>query len=566
MKFCQQCGTPTSPGHAFCGSCGAPVTAETTANPAETAVPTAPYAQPVTGQTPYSTPSPYDAPTGVVATGAQQPFGVPTPGDQLGFLPPGGHPQAGPPRQPSGFTPVDLLRGNWIAAFLTAFAALFLAFGISAGLIWMGDPPDTSTKDRLILSTIATASTVSANASGSLEVEGDEVSGNAGTVPLTVALISLGVAAWLFRRMTRSYATVGHALGDAVRAGLLFALMLMVLTISLRGDENDDLFKEVWGEVDDGEAHWGATVASSFFMGFLVLTTVLVLVCVVRRDWLGPRLRRAHEVVAAPLRGVAVYLMALPVAGGIAHLCFWFTANKQSTDTDGTDANQVAAMIIGSLGNVGALFQSLGSGARVGGSWDARDWDGDRGAEWERLKYLIDESDAWGGWFAIPTLLLVLGVTAYVVLRGGRATGRPMTNLLVWAGAMFVVSPILMRLAGINGSGSGDADGRDYAAEGYAGVKPSDYFLIPLIALLVALVVGAVTGALDVKALAARMQHNPAGAAAPQPGGWPPQPPVPTNASYDGQPGWQPTWQQPSSGEAPPEPPTQWGESGTPPR
>lgn len=75
-----------------------------------------------------------------------------------------------------------------------------------------------------------------------------------------------------------------------------------------------------------------------------------------------------------------------------------------------------------------------------------------------------------------------------------------MTNLLVWAGAMLVVSPVLSRVASVRGSGSGDGgDGESFSAEGYAGVKPSDYLLIPLIALLVALVVGALTGAFDVR-------------------------------------------------------------------
>ncbi|WP_067440469.1 zinc-ribbon domain-containing protein [Nocardioides jensenii] len=605
MKFCPQCGTPTSPGHAFCGSCGSPLAApgatggEAAAEELTTTVirdpqpsPFAPPRQPEGGapSTPWQgAPTPEPAPTHAPSPWGTHPQPAafppqgwaPSPGPHgSGLAPTGRAPASHVPGQPAPAGPggsIDfrqLLVGNWVAAFLTAFFALFLAFGLSAGLIWMGDPPETGTKDRLVHSAVAAAATVSVDATGSLEYDGGEIHGHGGTVPLTVALISLGGAAWLFRRMTRSYPTVGHALGDAVRAGLLYAVMLMVLAISLRGNEDSDLAEEMFGDGDDGSVDWGATVASSFFLGLLVVTVVLGLACLVRRDWLGPRLRRAHDVVAGPLRGVAAYLLLLPVAGGIANLAFWFTANNDATDTDGADANQVAAVVIGSLGNVGALFQSLGSGARIGASWDSREWEGDRGAEWHRLNWVIDQGDAWGGWFAIPTLLLVLIVSAYVVLRGGRATGRPMTNLLVWAGAMLVVSPVLSRVASVRGSGSGDGgDGESFSAEGYAGVKPSDYLLIPLIALLVALVVGALTGAFDVRALASRMQQHPAGAGVQQSGEWRGQPqsfaaPAAQSSAYAGP----PTGEDHNATRLrtdplhDDEPPTQWGQSVEPPR
>lgn len=83
------------------------------------------------------------------------------------------------------------------------------------------------------------------------------------------------------------------------------------------------------------------------------------------------------------------------MAGGIANLAFWFTANNDATDTDGADANQVAAVVIGSLATSVPLPEPR-LGSRIGASWDSREWEGDRGAEWHRLNWVIDQGDA--GW------------------------------------------------------------------------------------------------------------------------------------------------------------------------
>ncbi|WP_206065185.1 zinc-ribbon domain-containing protein [Nocardioides sp. JQ2195] len=480
MNFCPHCGARLRPDHLFCASCGQRVV--------------------------QSSPS-----TSIAGQGSPRPWSA-VPG-----VPPVA-PSATPPRRPVDLT--GLLRGNWVAALVVALVALVLAFGSSAALIWMGDPDHTSTHDRLVFSAIATASTVSADAVGS--IDGDYVAyegagqedfslaAAGGFVPFTVALLSLGVAGWLFRRFTRGYPQVKHAIGDALRAALVYALLMMAVVIALRGDEDSRVYKSDGGFGDESEtASFGASIPTTFFLALLVMFSVLALACVMRRDWLGARMLKVHAFVAAPISGIATFLLMLPVAGVVANLAFWLTVKDDHGADDELDFLQTAAIIIGSLGNIGVGFLGAGSGGPIGNSWDAREFDSDRGAEWHRLSWAVDETDAWGLWFAIPTLFVVLAVAAYVVIRRARASGHAFANVMIWAGSMFVAYPVIARLASAHGAVDGDDATSELSAEGYFGLKPADTLLLPLIAVLVALVLAAVTGALDVRRIAASMQQSP---------------------------------------------------------
>jgi hypothetical protein len=462
-------------------------------------------------------------------------------------------PAATPAPAPSVSTPVvsldltRLLRGNWVGALATALVALGLALGVSTGLVLASDPENTSLHDQVVFGVMGAAGAVSADAVtyGEASDDGEEITFEAAgqVAPLLITLISMGAAALVFRRVTRRYPRPGAAVADAARASAIFALGLWVLALSLRGGLGDltdamDVSRESVDEVT-----WGASAVGSLFLGFAVLFLVLLVTCFLRADWLSPRWRRGNAFLAAPIVGLALFAAVLPVAGSISYVTAAATTESdpiEDLEEDDADDGDAFALLTGSVSNFGLAYLSLGAGGRVGNSYDMTDYDEGRDAEWFRMDEAIDEmDDAWGLWFAIPTLLVLLVLVATVVARLARSRGTPAGGLLIWAGAMFLWVPLLSRLASGTGSMSFSGDGEEYTAEGYVGIKPTDSLLIPLIALAIALLLGLLTGAFSLRALSA-LQSSPG---APHPGPTPPSGPPPLARSQvqaTPPPGWQP--------------------------
>lgn len=285
----------------------------------------------------------------------------------------------------------------------------------------------------------------------------------------------------------------------------------------------------------------GASIPTTFGLSFLVVFVVLALCCRLRRDWLGPRAAKVHDWVAARLSGLTLFAVLLVPAGVVALGALLLTAPSGVQDTDeGFGLLQIAAIVTYPVANLGLFFIHAGVGGGVGTSWDARDLDEGRGAEWLRLAAAVEESDSWGLWFATPTALLVLVLCAVRVVHRSWATGKPFGNLMVWSAALFVVVPVLGRLASVHGTGdvsdSGIAGAVTYDFEGYAGLRPADTLLLPLTGLAVALLVAATYGILDLRALTTRLRQLQRGAAASPPPVSPPpvsppaaSPPPPTH-------------------------------------
>jgi hypothetical protein len=567
MKNCRRCGAALSSGHQFCAACGFAIEAAPT--------PTQPtYAAPPGPPGPTGPPPGYTQPT-YAAPPTQ-------PGPPPGYGPPRGTPPAyapGAPQRPN----VDLswvIRGNWIGALATALVGLVVALGVSTALIFWSNPPHTSFHDKMTIAVMSTAATVSADTVGEFsfdlldeEIEGE---GSVQTVPLFITLLSLGGAAFTFRRVTRGYPRVLPAIADAGRAAAIFALGLWILALTVRGGAGS-LTEAMDIDSDDvGDAMWGASAVGALFLGFGLLLAVLLLTLLLRADWLSPRWSRVSAIVAAPLVGFALFVAVLPVAGAVSYATVIFTADKDVSDeveSDGGDGADVAAFMTGSVSNWGLHYLSLGAGGRVGYAGDASELDEGKKSEWHRLASTAEEmDDAWGMWFAIPVLALVLLGTTLVVALQARARGTGLAGLAVWAAGLFVLVPLLSRWASLSGSMEISGDGETFGSDGYAGIKGSDSLFIPLLALVVTVVVGLLTGAIDPKKLAA-LQSGPAPAGgwppAPQPEAWSPAPqPVPAASQPQA---WspQPAMESPQAWSPQPpvadEAPTQWRPTDQPP-
>lgn len=485
MLYCPNCGQPVS-GTAFCGNCGTPL-----------------------GQEPSTEVAAHPAPTDTAPTGT-------APSLDLSWL----------------------TRGNWVGAALTALTAVLVSFVVSGVLVWLADVDDQSVDDKLTSTAIATTAVATTDATASAshpDEEGEvDLGATVGTVPIFVALLGLGAAAVLFRRLTATYPSWRFALGDALRAAVVYGILLLLLAIVFRGS-NDDLSRELQSELEvdgEGDLGYGASVPTSLLLGILVMFVVLALACFLRRDWLGDRAKRTHGLLAAPLTGLAGFLVLLPVAGAIGYACLWLTGEDVSgpSETNGDlGTGQKLSFWLFTIGNAGLGFLGLGGGARLGASYDVafpEASDNESGEEFERLSWVVDESGAWAMWFAIPTLILVLSVTAYLVLQRAHRLGyRPLHNLGVWMALMFVTVPLLARLASVHATGELEysVDPEVAAEQGldenrvtvhadlFAGLPSGDALLIPLVGVLVGLAVAAATGALDVRRVASQLQQTPDG-------------------------------------------------------
>ena len=278
MDLCPSCGKETVAGHSFCGHCGAALD---------------------------------------VAPAADTQAEVTTPEDQPQPAPALVNPFA-------GFDIWAVLRGNWVAAAITAGTALGVALLSVGALVLISDPEGVGFDDEPALITAGAAASVSANVVMDFDydlsfgftddepLEDEEAgedfsvdsSSTAGAVPLLISILSLGAAALVFRRQTRGYRSFGQAVGDAGRAGLLYGFALFLLALFFRGSGAGDTDEGLWPAMG-GSAHldYGASRAGSLFLGILVLFAVLFVASFMRRDWLGPRATKVHDATAAPIAG-----------------------------------------------------------------------------------------------------------------------------------------------------------------------------------------------------------------------------------------------------------------------
>ena len=153
---------------------------------------------------------------------------------------------------------------------------------------------------------------------------GSDYSANIGQFPLLATLLALGVAAYLFRRVTARYTSATAALFDAGRAAVILSLLVLVTAIlitivdpSLKGYDDGDSggapgATSGLGLADDKQ---NLGIAGSIFLPALILFVVLAIVIFMRRDWLGEKLAVGYDWLAAPFAGIAAVVVSLFAAG-----------------------------------------------------------------------------------------------------------------------------------------------------------------------------------------------------------------------------------------------------------
>lgn len=437
-----------------------------------------------------------------------------------------------------------LIRGNWLAALGTALVATIVAVGVPAALIFLSDPPTTSRADQVAFSVAAAAATVSGNSEFTVDFressERVELAGSGGSVPIFITILAMGAAAWVFHRATRGYPRTGAALADAARAAVIFGLLMLVF--ALLGRREDGLAADALdffagsNESDLTSIHWGASAATTPFLAMGFLFVVLAIVCLVPRARLAPRVQRIRDILAPGVYGVTAFTLLLPLAGLLGYITALGTDGEPMPgdgvqDGDG-DTSDVIRLLTGAVGNVGMLFLTIGAGGRLGEHHDGREFDEEIGSEWRRLGWIADETDSWGLWLSIPTVLAVVVACALLAFRSSRRLGVVGPGMLVWAGLMFCAVPLLSRWASIHGAVKVTGEGERVRADVYAGIRPVDSLLIPLIALALALLLAGVAGAF--RGLGSTLAWTPTSAAPafgeqPATAGTPPPVPPPTD-------------------------------------
>lgn len=450
------------------------------------------------------------------------------------------------------------VRGSWRAALAAAGTALGVSVLLSVLTVFVSDPEGLSPWDKLVVSVTAALGVFTVDGVLDADVGEFEAGARAGVVPLLIATLALGGAAVVFRRLSRRTGNLGSALLDAAKAAVVLGVVAFVLSLVFRSglesvsEDLTDWVRFFLGSSEDLALDGGASRASAFFLGSLVLMATLAVACFLRRDWLPPRVQQVHDHLRAPLHGLAAFVTLLPVAGLFAYASL-LTGDLPDDAADDLGGNARLALGFAALSNAGLYYLGLGAGGRLGGTARFTEDGGEteREAEWSRLSGLVEESHMWGLWFSIPLVLVVLAVAAWVVVRSSRASGLAVPSLLIWCGTMLVAFPVLGHLASVHASGRLESeDGFGAGASSFAGLPLDSSLLLALVGTGVALLVGVLTGAIDVHALAARQQ--PAGSGRQQ---RPQQPaPVPHH------PGWRwdgeaQQWVPDPSSQPPPPPP-----------
>jgi len=473
---------------------------------------------------------------------------------------------AQPPGRGNGIAVANLLVGNWVGMALVALTALGVAF-VCAIVFAFTTAEDLSVGSAIWTVLAQTAAAFGANTNLDL---GDNASVSLGQYPLLATFLSLGAAAYMFRRATASYRDVKEALLDAVRAGLILALLVFVVAVvvSIASPEVEGYTSLDGGGLNafgvivmDGETK--ISIAGAIFLPFLLLTFVLALLALTRRDWMGEKLAKVHDWVAAPLAGLAALVGGLLVLGLIFMIC-------QIIGED--DARGFAEIMraLAALPAMGVFLLSLGVFGRMGeSSKTSGAGDSDSDSDWERLPDFTDDNGAafWVAPFA--TLALAVGVLWYINLRTPDKT-KLLRNFGIYLASLLVAIPLLVRLANVHLKQEQEFDGDDYVTKvtvGAEGFQAMLFFV--LFSAVIAVVIAFVSGALDFNEVKAKAQQFQGQQGQPgqqqwgqqypqqgQPGQWGQQPPAQPGQQQPGQQWGQQAGQHyPQQGQ-----PGQWGQ------
>jgi hypothetical protein len=442
----------------------------------------------------------------------------------------------------------SILVGNWVAAGAVALTALATSGLLSLILACVAKPTDFGIDNSLTLIAVLMTGAFGADVTVTSNANAFDGGAHVGMFTLTVTIVTFVVTAFAFRRLTARYTGVAAAATDAVRAALLTAVPLTAIALIFRAD--NDEFGASWASDlatsdQDELVNIGASAVGSFFMPLLLLSVVLWLVCLLRRDWLPDKVARIHDWVAAPLWGVATIAALLPIAGaiGIASVLL-FGNDSDTSDLNADEWMTFIGLSVAYLANVGFAVLTLGSGAQMGASGSATarvmgQTENESGDEWHRLAWFTGDSsgvDEPGLWVCVVVVPVVLLVAAFIVARRSRDRDAVLGNLLRFSTLMLVAVPILSRLAALHGGAKLESDGGDvveFLGE-FEGRMTASFYLgshglevtifLTLFTLIAALLMAATTGAIDVNELkgqaadlARQMQTPPDGQGGSQP-------------------------------------------------
>jgi hypothetical protein len=414
------------------------------------------------------------------------------------------------------------LTGNWLGAALTAATALGIAAVLSGAMALLAKPVDFGLWNTFTLTMVIMAGSFGADLVGGIDAS--EASGDFhfGFFPLTVTIATLSGTVWVFRRVIANYPKPGPAIGDAVRAALLFALPLLIGAL-IFDTKNENLGLGWGGQLNENQlgfgSEFGPSAAGAFFLGFLIMVSVLAVTAMVSTShgW-SQRAGRVHDWLAAPLCGIGTMFALLPLAGIVGLLLLLFGEDTIS-DNDPTDDDTLAliTLIFGALATGGAWLIGLGAGASTGYEIEATDETLD--ADWQHLWGTVTDDEP-GLWAAPVVMIAVLAVSAYVVARRSRSKNKVLGNLAVWVALLLVAVPVMVRVSGIHAGlhvTTSEGTTENYSASVFAGMHGvQSTLLLMLAAVIVATIIAITTGALDAARVRSRatsfarsIQNNP---------------------------------------------------------
>lgn len=498
MLTCPHCGNQSARPTPFCGQCGLLLEAPTqTASPA-----TPPVAATVTSVVPDL------ATTPIRAVGDDTGQDVVSSGRSTRTIPPAplasGTTAAGPE--------VDwmrLLRGNWLGAALVAGMTLAVAGGLALTLTVMAKPVDFGIDNSVTMVATLLAGAFGADLVAHLHASGESLTASVGATPFTVTLLALFAGVLTFRRVTAGYRRLVDAVGDAVRAALLFGVALMVVALVFRADSRS--FGRGWGsqvaDLFDARIDFGPSIPGALFGGFLVLLVSLLGSLWVRRDLWPARFAGLSEVLVPAVYGLATFLTLLPVAGIIGLVLLLLTGDSvQDADPTRHDFLASAALIFGLLASGGYWLINLGAGGTFGSH--SHTTGASSTSDYDHLGHFAGQDH--GLWAAPVVMIVVLGLSTVVVARRTRSVQALQASLLAWVGLLLLSTPVLVRLTSIHGG----VHASEGSATGAIGVNAWwTALLLPLVALVCSMAVAASRRALDLTALrdlGRRLQRNPA--------------------------------------------------------
>jgi hypothetical protein len=335
----------------------------------------------------------------------------------------------------------------------------------------------------------------SLQANGSLGFLGFSIDGSASgsgslaAMPLTLTVATLLVAAIAFRRATASSPSAVAALLLGVRAALLSAipLVLVSLVISLGANDLTGLLGASSGDgsaVGDTLQQWQAlngqkslsislSSTDAFFVTIALLTTLFASLTLMHAEWFTGRIwSTVHLCLAAPVRAFGRLGIGVVASGLLFELVIWLvrwnTSWPSGEHRPALSAHQWVngfASAIAYAGNAGAMALGLGSLGSVGysasGSVSAPMLSESRSPHQDHWIGWFAQTDhlASGVWIALALAPLVLIYVARSVARVHGSDDRSvLTSLGTWLISLVVAIPALAALANLSVSGSGSAD------------------------------------------------------------------------------------------------------------